>query len=67
MSLMVHARVDIDAWEGPRGPIWVPDEWVVMGMKSRVVSARVTKYFVTIFSKTYNKYEFRILNSGFLG
>ena len=42
-------------------------EWVVMGLKSRAASARVTKHFVTIFSKTCNKYEFRILYSGFLG
>ena len=46
------------AWKGSR-------EWVVMGLKSRAASARVTKYFVTIFSKTCSKYEFRILNSGF--
>ena len=39
-------------------------EWVVMSLKSRAASARVTKHFVTIFSKTCNKYEFRILNSG---
>ena len=38
-------------------------EWVVMGLKSRAVSARVTKHLVTMFSKTCNKYEFRILNS----
>ena len=24
VTLMVHARVDMDAWEGPQGPIWVP-------------------------------------------
>ena len=24
MTLMVHAWVDMDAWEGPRGTIWVP-------------------------------------------
>ena len=42
-------------------------EWVVMGLKSQAPSARVTKHFATIFSKTCNKYEFRILNSGFLG
>ena len=42
-------------------------EWVVVGLKSRAASARVTKHFSTIFSKTCNKYEFRILNSGFLG
>ena len=40
-------------------------EWLVVGLKSRAASARVTKHFVTIFSKTYNKYEFRILNSRF--
>ena len=39
-------------------------EWVGMGLKSRAASARVTKHFVTIFSKTCNKYEYRILNSG---
>ena len=42
-------------------------ERVVVGLKSRVASAWVTKHFVTIFSKTCNKYEFRILNSGILG
>ena len=42
-------------------------EWLVVGLKSRAASARVTKHFVTIFSKTCNKYEFRILNSRFLG
>ena len=42
-------------------------EWVVMGLKSQAASAWVTKHFVTIFSKTCNKYKFRILNSGFLG
>ena len=47
----------MDAWDGSR-------EWVVMGLKSRAASARVTKYFVTFFSETCNKYEFRILNSG---
>ena len=39
-------------------------ECVVMGLKSRAASALVTKHFVFIFSKTCNKYEFRILNSG---
>ena len=34
-------------------------ECVVMGLKSRAVSALVTKHFVTIFSKTCNKYDFR--------
>ena len=24
MTLMVHARVDMDAWEDLGGPIWVP-------------------------------------------
>ena len=42
-------------------------EWLVVGLKSRAASARVTKHFVTIFSKTCNKYEFRILNSRFYG
>ena len=42
-------------------------EWLVVGLKSRAASARVTKHFVTIFSKTCNKYEFRILNSRLLG
>ena len=42
-------------------------EWLVVGLKSRAASAQVTKHFVTIFSKTCNKYEFRILNSRFLG
>ena len=42
-------------------------EWLVVGLKSRAASAWVTKHSVTIFSKTCNKYEFRILNSGFLG
>ena len=42
-------------------------EWLVVGLKSQAASARVTKHFVTIFSKTCNKYEFRILNSRFLG
>ena len=42
-------------------------EWLVVGLKSRAASARVTKHFVTIFSKTCNKYEFRSLNSRFLG
>ena len=27
-------------------------EWAVMGLESEAVSARVTKFFVTIFSKT---------------
>ena len=30
-------------------------EQAVMGFESRAVSVRVTKHFVTIFSKTYNK------------
>ena len=42
-------------------------EWHVVGLKSRAASAWITKHFVTIFSKTCNKYEFRILNSRFLG
>ena len=28
-------------------------EGTIMGLESRAVSARVTKHFVTIFSKTY--------------
>ena len=36
-------------------------EWLVVGLKSRAASAQVTKHFVTIFSKTCNKYEFRFL------
>ena len=42
-------------------------EWLAVGLKSRAASAWVTKHFVTIFSKTCNIYEFRILNSRFLG
>ena len=42
-------------------------EWLVVGLKSLAASAWVTKHFVTIFSKTCNEYEFRILNSRFLG
>ena len=42
-------------------------EWLVVGLKSRAASARVTKHFVAIFSKTCNIYEFIILNSRFLG
>ena len=42
-------------------------ECVVMSLKSRAASALATKHFVTIFSKTCNKYEFKILNSGLLG
>ena len=42
-------------------------EWVIVGSKSRTASARVTKHFVTIFSKTCNKYEFRILRIQNLG
>ena len=42
-------------------------EWLVVGLKSQAAPARVTKHFVTFFSKTCNKYEFRILNSRFLG
>ena len=33
-------------------------ERIVMDLKSRAASAWVTKHFATIFSKTYNKYEF---------
>ena len=42
-------------------------EWLVVGLKSRAASARVTKhFFFTIFSKTCNKYEFRIQKPRFL-
>ena len=36
---------------GPRRANMGPFEWVDMGLKSRAASARVTKHFVTIFSK----------------
>ena len=49
---------------GPRRANMGSRECVVMGLKSRAASALVTKHFVSIFSKTCNKYEFRILNSG---
>ena len=54
---------------GPRRYNLGSSEWVVtcIGLKSRAASARVTKHFVTFFSKTCNKNEFRILNSGLLG
>ena len=52
---------------GPTRDIMGSHEWLVVGLKSRATSARVTKHFVTFFSKTCNKYEFRILNSRFLG
>ena len=52
---------------GPRRVNMGSRECVVMGLKSRAASALVTKHFVTIFSKTCNKYDFRILNSGLLG
>ena len=29
-------------------------EWAVMGLESRAISGRLTKHFVTIFSKTCN-------------
>ena len=54
------------ACEGRYGCVRVPRrvnmgsrECVVMGLKSRAVSALVTMHFVTIFSKTCNKYDFR--------
>ena len=53
--------------EGPTRDNMGSHEWLVVGLKSRAASARVTNHFVTIFSKTCNKYEFRILNSRFLG
>ena len=49
---------------GPRRTNMGSREWVVMGLKSGAASAQVTKHFVTIFSKTCNAYEFRIMNSG---
>ena len=52
---------------GPQKANMGSSEWFVMTFKSRAASAQVTKHFVTIFSKTGIKYEFRILNSGFLG
>ena len=42
-------------------------EWVVMGLKSGAASAHVTRHFVAISGTICYKYEFRILNSGFLG
>ena len=42
--IWVHARVDIGL-----------GEQAVMGLKSHAVSARVTKHFLTIFSKTCNR------------
>ena len=42
-SIWVHVKVDM----GSR-------EWAVMGLKSRAVSARLTKHFVINFSKTCN-------------
>ena len=53
--------------EGPRRANMGSHECVVMGLKSRAASALVTKHFVIIFSKTCNKFEFRILISGLLG
>ena len=48
-----------------RGPIWHharaeigPRERAAMGLGSRAVSARVTKHFVTIFSKRSNKRQY---------
>ena len=45
-----------------QGLIWVhtrtdmgPGEQAVMGLESQAVSARATKHFVTVFSKTCNK------------
>ena len=53
--------------EGPRKANMGSRECFIMGLKSRAASALVTKHFVTIFSKTCNKFEFRILNSGLVG
>ena len=39
-------------------PMMGSREWVVLDLKSRAASARVTKYFATIFSITCNKYDF---------
>ena len=44
---------------GPRRANVGSRECVVMGLKSRAVSALVTKHFVTVFSKTCNKYNIR--------
>ena len=44
MMLGVHSRADMDS-----------HEQAVMGLASQVVSARVTKHFVAIFSITCNK------------
>ena len=52
---------------GPTRDNMGSSEWLDVGLKSPAASARVTKHFVTIFSKTCNEYEFRILNSRFLG
>ena len=46
--IWVHARADI----GSR-------ERAIMGLESQAVSARVTKHFVTIFSKTWNNTNFK--------
>ena len=45
--ILAHARAEM----GSR-------ERAVMGLGSRAVSARVTKHFVTIFSKTCNKRQY---------
>ena len=57
----------MDVWEDPGGPYMGSCECVVMGLKSGAASALITKHFVTIFNKTFNKYEFRIMNSGLSG
>ena len=62
MTLMVHACVG-----GPTRDNMGSRGWLIVGLTPRAASAYVTKHFVTIFSKTCNKYEFRILNSRFLG
>ena len=43
--IWVHVKADMGSREG-----------TVMGLESQAVSARVTKHFVTIFSKTCNNY-----------
>ena len=36
-------------------------EWAVLGLESRAVSARVTKHFVTFFSKTCNNAHYTMV------
>ena len=36
-----------------------PQAWVVIGLESRAVSARVTQHIITIFSQTYPSYSDR--------